>query len=144
MVSPISTNNCRVIPSVKTIGKNTHTVVRVEAMMAPATSPAPSTAASFALRPSFLIRYIFSITTMELSTSIPIPKASPEREITLSVTPLKYMHTIAVTRLIGMEHAITAVGRRSFRNKIKIKIAKTAPNIILFRMESITRSMYTP
>ena len=52
MVSPMSTKSCLVIPSVNTMGRNTHTVVRVEAIMAPATSPAPAIAASFTECPS--------------------------------------------------------------------------------------------
>ena len=109
--------------------------------MAPATSPAPFTAASFAEYPSLRSLKIFSITTMELSTSIPTPSARPESEMTFNVIPLKYIHTIAVIRLIGMEQATTAVGRQSLRNTIKIKIASTAPNSTLFKMESIMKSM---
>ncbi len=45
IVSAMSTNSCLVIPSVNTIGTNTHTVVKVDAIMAPVTPPAPSTAA---------------------------------------------------------------------------------------------------
>ncbi len=56
MVKPISTKSCRVIPSVNTIGANTHTVVRVDAVMAPPTCFAPSTAAFREELPSFLIR----------------------------------------------------------------------------------------
>ena len=41
IVRPISTNNCLVIPSVNTIGKNTHIVVRVEAHIAFETCLAP-------------------------------------------------------------------------------------------------------
>ena len=54
MVSPMSTNNCLAMPSVNTMGKKTHTVVSVEAAMAPATSFAPMTAAFFADAPSSL------------------------------------------------------------------------------------------
>ena len=46
MVRPMSTNSCLVMPSVNTMGRNTQTVVSVEAMMAPATSCAPAMAAS--------------------------------------------------------------------------------------------------
>ncbi len=45
-VRPRSTKSCRVIPSVNTMGRNTQTVVRVEARMAPATSPAPAIASA--------------------------------------------------------------------------------------------------
>ena len=45
MVSARSVKSCFVMPSTNTMGKNTHTVVRVEAVMAPSTCPAPATAA---------------------------------------------------------------------------------------------------
>ena len=45
IVNARSTNNCLVIPSVKIIGAYTLTVVRVEAIIAPVTCVAPSTAA---------------------------------------------------------------------------------------------------
>ncbi len=84
---------------------------------------------------------MFSMTTIELSTSMPMPRASPDSEMMFRVTPLKYMHTMAVTRLTGMENATTMVGLKSFRNTIRINIASTAPKRILLMMESITRSM---
>lgn len=52
MVRPMSTNSWRVMPLVNTMGRNTHTVVRVEAAMAPATCFAPFTAALAAGMPS--------------------------------------------------------------------------------------------
>ena len=45
MVRARSVNSCRVMPSTNTMGRNTHTVVRVEEVTAPATWPAPATAA---------------------------------------------------------------------------------------------------
>ncbi len=81
------------------------------------------------------------MTTMELSTSIPIPSARPDREIIFNVTPLKYIHTIAVTKLMGMENATTTVGLRSFKNTRRIKMASAPPKSILLMMESITKSM---
>ena len=84
---------------------------------------------------------MFSITTMELSTSIPTPRASPDREMTFMVTPLKYIRTMAVRILIGMEHAITKVGRISRRNTKRIRIASTAPNTRFCSTEPITMSI---
>ena len=52
IVRPMSTNSCLVMPSVNTMGRNTQTVVSVDANMAPATSPAPAMAASLAEYPS--------------------------------------------------------------------------------------------
>ena len=115
------------MPSVNTIGRNTHTVVRVDAVIAPATCFAPETAACTFEYPRFLKRYVFSITTMELSTSIPTPKARPESDITLSVTLLKYISVTANSKLIGIEQAIIAVGFMSLRNTSKTIIAKIPP-----------------
>ena len=54
---------------------------------------------------------MFSMATMELSTSMPTPSARPDRDSTLSVMPVKYMHTKAMTTLRGMEKAMMIVGR---------------------------------
>ena len=56
MVKPISANSWREMPSTNTMGRNTHTVVKVEEMMAPATWPAPMTAARLGGTPSLLSR----------------------------------------------------------------------------------------
>ena len=78
---------------------------------------------------------------MELSTSIPTPRARPDREIIFSVIPLKYISTTAPKTLIGMEHATIAVGLISFKNTNKIKIARMAPEIRLSNTEFTTISM---
>ncbi len=70
---------------------------------------------------------MFSITTTELSTSIPTPIASPESEIMLSEIPLKYIITIAKITLTGIEHATITVGFMSRRNRNSMIIAKAAP-----------------
>ena len=54
MVRAMSVNSCLVTPSTNTMGRNTHTVVRVEAMMAPVTCTAPWTEALAAGIPSLL------------------------------------------------------------------------------------------
>ena len=144
IVSDRSTNHCFVIPSVKMIGAYTLTVVSVEAKIAPVTCLEPSTAAFFTEYPSPRNRQIFSITTIELSTSIPIPNTRPDIEIIFKVIPVKYISTIAVTTERGIEHAITIVGLKSFKNKKSTKIASTAPMRIFCITLSTTISMYTP
>jgi hypothetical protein len=74
-----------VMPVAKTIGRKTTIVVSVEAVMAIPTSLVPIRAASLALFPSWTWRNMFSMTTMALSTSIPIPSASPPRVRRFSV-----------------------------------------------------------
>ena len=82
---------------------------------------------------------MFSITTTELSTSIPTPTARPESEIRFSVIPEKYINTIAKITLIGIEHAIITVGRMSLRKKSSIIIAKSPPQTRLLITESTIR-----
>ena len=69
------------MPTTNTIGKNTTTVVSVDAIMAFATSLAPVIDASFSSFPSSLCLDMFSSTTIALSTSMPTPSASPPRLI---------------------------------------------------------------
>ena len=76
-----------------------------------------------------------------MSTSIPTPIARPESEIIFSVTPLKYIRTIANTTLIGIEHATIIVGLISRKNKNKIIIARTAPIRRFWSTLSITISI---
>ena len=52
---------------------------------------------------------MFSIITMELSTSMPTPKASPPMETTFKVIPAKYIMTKVATTLIIMELPTTNV-----------------------------------
>ena len=80
---------------------------------------------------------MFSMTTTELSTSMPTATASPESEIMFSVTPEKYISTNANTTLIGIEQSVINVGRRSFRNRNRITMANTAPHSRLERIESV-------
>ena len=56
IVRAMSENSSLVTPSTKTIGRNTHTVVSVEAIIAPVTCTAPWTEAFAAGVPSLLRR----------------------------------------------------------------------------------------
>ena len=74
------------------------------------------------------------MTTTELSTSMPTATARPLREIMLMVTPEKYISTMANITLMGMEQRVIKVGRRSRRNRNRIRTANTAPSKRLRRM----------
>ena len=63
--------NSPMIPGQKTMGKKAASVVRVEPITGQATSPVAFMAASTRGMPCCMYRYIFSIITMALSTSIP-------------------------------------------------------------------------
>src|SRR5699024_9279673 len=79
-----------VIHSTNTIGANTAIVVMVEAVLPLLTSLSPSILTYWLSKPFSLSLYIFSNTTIELSTSIPIPKAIPPKVIILKVILPKY------------------------------------------------------
>ena len=55
------------------------------------------------------------------------------------VTLEKYISTMAKITLMGMEHRVMKVGRRSFRNRYSTMMANRAPSSRLFRMESTIR-----
>ena len=70
---------------------------------------------------------MFSMTTIELSTSMPIPMARPAMEITFMVTPEKYMSTSAKSTDTGMEMPTAKVGRMSLRNRNRMRMASAPP-----------------
>ena len=126
------------------MGTNTATVVRVEARMEPATCFVPCTAARAAGMPRAFSRTMFSMTTMELSTSMPMPKARPERVIMFRLRLLKYSSTRANSTLRGILTPTMRVGRRSFRNRASTNTASSAPNTMLCTMESMMSVIYFP
>ena len=74
---------------------------------------------------------MFSMTTTELSTSMPTPSARPDSDRILKVMPVKYISTMANSTLNGILMATTMVGRRSFKNSASTMMASTAPSIRL-------------
>ena len=107
------------MPCTNTIGANTATVVRVEAVIAPATSRTPRTAAVRSESPSSRQRVIDSSTTIALSTSMPTPSARPPSDMMLSETSPTYIGAKVTTTEIGIEIAMIAVGT-SWRRKARI------------------------
>ena len=87
-VSAWSLNNWPPTPSTNTIGRNTATVVSVEATTAPCTSLVPSTAAWYRPFPVSRWRAITSSTTIESSTSMPMPSARPPSDMMFSDRPI--------------------------------------------------------
>jgi len=115
-------------PRTKINGRKITSVVIVLAMIADPTSRAPSTAASSGASPfSLRRRKIFSSTTMELSTIMPTPRASPPRVIRLSVNPPKKINAKVATIEIGIDREITSVLRMLRRKNSKTTIASPPP-----------------
>ena len=77
------------IPVRNNSGRKTAICVRVDATIAPPTSSAPSTLAVMRSLPPSMWRKVFSSTTIEASTIIPTPSASPPNVSVLRVKPAK-------------------------------------------------------
>jgi len=103
------------MPLMKAIGVKTTMFVRVDAMTATPTSPVPRTAASWGSMPSCTSRLIFSITTIELVTSVPIEMPSAMSVMILSEKPLPSMRRKVATTEAGIDMAATIVCRQSCR-----------------------------
>ena len=103
-------------PSTNTIGINTATVVKVDAVIAIPTSEAPSIAASSLEYPSEFKRNIFSSTTIALSTSIPTARANPPSVSIFKVIPLKYKSIKDAIKDIGIDSPIIRVVLIFFKN----------------------------
>ena len=72
--------------------------------------------------------------TMELSTSMPMPRDRPDRVMILRERPLKYMSRRAHMTDRGMEMPTTRVGLTSLRKRARIRMASRAPRPMLRRI----------
>ena len=105
------------MPLTNTTGMNTHRVVRVAATTALPTSAPPVRAAVTRAAPATRWRSMLSSTTMELSTSMPMPSASPPSDMMLRDTPPRNMRKkLAITEM-GMASPTTSVLRSRRRNR---------------------------
>ena len=84
-VSANGRNSSPVMSPTRASGRNTATVVRVDAVIAPATSRTADLIASILVSPSPMCRLMFSITTIESSTTRPIAIVSAPSVMMLSV-----------------------------------------------------------
>ena len=117
------------MPGTKTIGRKTDIVVRVDATMAFATSLVPTLAAVRRSSPPSRCRKTLSRTTMALSTSIPIPRASPPIDIMLRVIPaVSIAMKVAITD-IGIARAMMMTLRTLWRKKKSTRTARSPPQI---------------
>jgi len=102
-------------------------VVSVEATTAPDTSRVPMRAASCRLRPDWRWRTMFSITTIALSTIIPMPRARPPKVIWFSVSPEKNSRPKVAVIEIGIARAMIPVVDPFRRKRYRIRTASNPP-----------------
>ncbi len=122
-----SLNMCPAMLCIKTTGRNTAIVVSVEAVIARETSAVPSMAAVRGESPSSCLRKMFSNTTMELSTTIPTPRANPPRVSRFTVSLKAYIMTNANMIESGIETATKSVLPKWRKNRKRTATASSAP-----------------
>jgi len=128
----MSLKSCPASSWMKTTGRNTATVVRVEASTAPQTSLVPSYAARTGPLPScFRCRSMFSRTTMALSTSMPTAKEMPARETTFRLRPKSFMKMKVPMMEMGMDTATMTVDEK-LRRKSSSTMTASAPPMRMF------------
>jgi len=105
--------NLPTMPVRKAIGKNTTTSTSVIAIAALPISVRPVYAASSGASPWSRWRTIFSSTTIESSTRIPIVRPSPMSEITSSVNPKSFITMNVASNETGIEIMTTTALRHA-------------------------------
>ena len=119
-------------PPMKISGRNTTTVVRVAREMARPTSRAPLTAASSGPLPSLRWRAMLSMTTTELSTSMPMPKVKPVMVKTLNEPPVKCSQVMARRADAGIDRATQRVMRTRRRNISRMRTDSPPPQMAVW------------
>ena len=76
------------IPEIRVRGRNTQSIVNVDAMMEIPTSSVPWTAASLGFSPLSMWVVMFSSATMESSTTIPIAMDNADIDMMFNVLPV--------------------------------------------------------
>lgn len=115
MVRPNCLKNCPVMLFMKAMGRKTTTSHSVMAMAAMPISMRPCMEADSASSPFDRWRWIFSSTTMESSTRMPIQSVMPMRDIMLKVKPEMYMAKKVEMSDVGMATMTAAVERQPLK-----------------------------
>ena len=100
-------------------------------IIAQATSPTPSLAASIFEWPSDMRRLMFSTTTMLLSTNIPSARMSAKRTMRFSVTPIKLRIEKDNNMVSGIATPTKSALRRPSQNMMT-NTTRTIPKKMLF------------
>ncbi len=128
MVTANGRNNSPVTPDTTATGKNTATVVAVDAVTAPATSLTEATmSAGVSAACPVSRRLMFSSTTIESSTTRPTATVRAASVKMLSENPPTWRPIMAISSDSGIEIAVMIVERSDNRNSRITSTAKLSP-----------------
>ena len=108
-IQPSWANMMPAMPLIIVSGRNTQSIVSVEAMTEMPTSPVPCTAASLGFSPRAMCVETFSSTTMASSTTMPMAMASADIEMMFRVLPVAYRYISEASRASGMDRTMMKV-----------------------------------
>ena len=116
-------------PVTRPSGRNTATVVSVDVVIAEATSlVALRTSSALGVSPRWRCRKMFSMTTIESSTTRPMATVRPPSVMTFKVTSVCLRKTIAIMIESGIDTAAMMVARQLRRNSMMTTTANRAPS----------------
>ena len=139
-IQPSCRNIIPAIPEIMVSGRNTHSMVRVDAITEIPTSAVPCTAASLGFSPRSRCEVTFSSTTMASSTTMPIAMDRALMEMILSVLPVPNRYSKDARRAIGMDSTTMSVpfSRPRKRNTTSITTRKVI-RMVSFRELMVRR-----
>ena len=132
-IHPSWLNMIPAIPLTRVRGRNTQSIVSVEAITEMPTSPVPCTAASLAFSPLSMCEVTFSRTTMASSTTIPIAIARADIEMIFKVLPVANRYTSDASRASGMESTMMKVDLKLPRKRNTTSITTRKVMMIVLR-----------
>ncbi|MDA0301521.1 MAG: hypothetical protein O2822_03265 [Chloroflexi bacterium] len=134
IVKPNSLKNPPIWPLTSPVGANTTTSTSVIAIAARPISARPISAASNGASPRARCRKMFSSTTMESSTRMPMVSVSPSMLRKLRLNPISSINTKVVSSVVGMDNSTMPAARALWRNSSRMMlvrmIAKTSSSWI--------------
>ena len=123
------------------MGMKIATVVAVDARSAPHTWLVPRSLASAGVAPVSRRRTMFSSTTIAASSTMPVAKARPASEITLSERPVGERIANVASSDTGIASAMISVARHWRRNSHRTPMASSTPAMRLPVNKLIERLM---
>ena len=140
-IQPSCRNIMPAMPEIIVSGRNTQSIVRVEAMTEMPTSEVPCTAASLGFSPFSRCEVTFSSTTMASSTTMPMAMDRALMEMILSVLPVANRYSSEASRAIGMLSTTMRVPLRRPRKRNTTSITTRKVIRMVFFRELMVRRM---
>ena len=141
-IQPSCLNMMPAMPEIIVSGRNTHSIVRVEAMTEIPTSAVPWTAASLGFSPRSRCVVTFSRTTMASSTTMPMAMDRADIEMMFRVLPVAKRYISEARRAIGMDRTTIRVPFHRPRKMYTMSITtRNVMRIVSFRELMVRRML---